>query len=308
MDYVRNHIIAGGRGGNPAMISVNMEPVRLNKGMEVAVKSIALGNIFNVSDKNKSFELQLDLEMVNWIKAMTGSDEPKAEDDEMSSDEEYEETEETAEETAEETVEETPFFNKKFIINVTKGNYIARKSLCIAVVNEINILIDAINDEHGINVEKCQTQETKDPKNPSTNLIKVTLPSILSIIRTVNEPDDVFTLMGASFNEKSFTFRRGKIENNMQLCFLYLNIVQQSQINGRKSRIVAPFPVRPSEGYTYFEFKDPTYIPIEVRQFSMVALTLLDIKGNVIGIDNHYDTVVTLNFRQNPLHNSVQQL
>ena len=296
MDYVRNHVIAGGKGGDPARISVNMEPVRLNRGMEVAVKSVALGNIFNVSDKNKTIEVEIDSEQLKMIKVMSIESETKPGTEDDSDDDMFEESEETA------------LFNKRYSINVTKGSYIARKSLCIAVINEMNELIDAINDEEGVKIEKCKMDESKDPKNPSVNIIKVSIPHILTIIRTNREPDDVFTLMGASFAENYFIFRRGPIQNNMQLCFLYLNIIQQSQINGHKSRIVSPFPIRPSEGYTYFEFKSPTYIPIEVRQFSMVSLTLLDIKGNTIGIDNQYDTVVTLNFRQNLLLNSVQQL
>ena len=295
MDYVRNHVIAGGRGDNPALVSVNMEPVRLNKGMEVAVKSIAVGDIFNVSDKNKDIMIEVDsylLQTAMTLKSLTKPREDEDEDedeDETSSDGEFVEPDEDL------------LVNKRYLLTIPKASYTLRKTLCLAVVKELNRLIANLIAEYDVEIEECVITESADQKNPSVRILTVTIPDILLIKRNTAEPDDIFSLLSASFSGKNFSFRRGKIENSMQLCFIYMNIVQQSQINGYRSRVVAPFPMYPSRGYTFFEFQSPTYIPIEVREFSMVTISLLDIKGNIIGIDNRFDTVATLHFRQNPV-------
>ena len=121
-----------------------------------------------------------------------------------------------------------PQSNKKYLITIPKASYVARKNLCIAVVTELNKLIDALNVEHGIELDLFVAKESADPKNPSSVVITVSYPvSILTIRYNKAESDNIFSLMGASFGDGYFAFRRGRIENSMQLCFVYLNIVQQ---------------------------------------------------------------------------------
>ena len=85
-------------------------------------------------------------------------------------------------------------------------------------------------------------------------------------------------------------------EKQMMGCF-YLNIVENSFINGRKSRIlcICPFQFRP--GYSFYEFQNPTYVPIEVKEFSNISLSILDFNGKFMSFSNKFDTVVTLEMR-----------
>ena len=59
-------------------------------------------------------------------------------------------------------------------------------------------------------------------------------------------------------------------------------------------------PLRLSAWLRIFEFSNPSYVPVEVREFSDITLSILDFNGNFIPFSNEFDTVVTLEMR--PLH------
>ena len=105
------------------------------------------------------------------------------------------------------------------------------------------------------------------------------------------------TLINAFYDGGTLSAHTGEITERTELAFVYLNIVQNSYINGRKSRIACVFPVRSRTGYSFFDFSNPTYVPIEVREFSEISITFRDIRGNMLGISNNFDTVVTLHVK-----------
>ena len=74
----------------------------------------------------------------------------------------------------------------------------------------------------------------------------------------------------------------GDIKSSVDICFIYLNIVQFSFINGRRSRLLCVCPIECKRGYTYIEFANPTYTPIEVQEFSDMSMTIIrDIYGKL---------------------------
>ena len=58
--------------------------------------------------------------------------------------------------------------------------------------------------------------------------------------------------------------------------------------------MLAIFPVESVKGYTYFEFHNPIYMPIEVKEFSVIDIELRDIKGELLKINNSDDTVISM--------------
>ena len=58
--------------------------------------------------------------------------------------------------------------------------------------------------------------------------------------------------------------------------------------------MLAVFPVESVKGYTHFEFHNPNYVPIEVKEFSEIDIELRDIKGKLLKINNSYDTVISM--------------
>ena len=67
MSFTRNYVIAGGRGDDPANISMKMEPIKLQNKMELAVKSVAYGEIFNVTEVNNTFKIKISLGVLDIV-------------------------------------------------------------------------------------------------------------------------------------------------------------------------------------------------------------------------------------------------
>ena len=79
--------------------------------------------------------------------------------------------------------------------------------------------------------------------------------------------------------------------------FLYVNIVENSYINGRLSRNLSTVPLDLKRGWSYYEFRNPTYVPIDVKEFSKIVLEIRDMNGNFVCFDSSFKTVVTLHLK-----------
>jgi hypothetical protein len=92
------------------------------------------------------------------------------------------------------------------------------------------------------------------------------------------------------------------------LAFLYASPVENSLINDKESRLLAPFPVNSKNGYSYVEFAQPIYRDISVRQFMDISFFILDSNGkkidfNLFGDDidqehREYPTILNLHIRR----------
>ena len=90
----------------------------------------------------------------------------------------------------------------------------------------------------------------------------------------------------------------GEIKSSVDICFLYLNIVQISFINGRRRRLLCVCLIECKRGYTYKEFANPTYTLIEVQEFSDMSMSIRDIHRKLLDLDNRFDTVATLHMKK----------
>ena len=96
------------------------------------------------------------------------------------------------------------------------------------------------------------------------------------------------------------------------LAFLYASPVENSLINDKESRLLAPFPVNSKNGYSYVEFAQPIYRDISVRQFMDISFYILDSNGkkidfNLYGDDidqehREYPTILNLHIRRPPVY------
>eukprot|EP00116_Pleurobrachia_bachei_P019489 sb/3479751/ len=110
-------------------------------------------------------------------------------------------------------------------------------------------------------------------------------------------PCSLLTYVGGEKGEGVWKVENNKLINRQIMGCLYLNIVENSFINGKKSRILCMCPFDYQPGYAFFEFRNPTYVPVEVREFSDISLSILDFNGKFVPFSNSYDTVVTLEMR-----------
>ena len=94
------------------------------------------------------------------------------------------------------------------------------------------------------------------------------------------------------------------------LSFLYSSVVENSLINNKESRLLTTIPLTSKRGYNYFQFSQPIYRAISVRQFMEISFEVLDrhgkfLKFNLFG-DNlkedqesrEYPTILQLHIRK----------
>ena len=120
-----------------------------------------------------------------------------------------------------------------------------------------------------------------------------------NLIHIKEKPDTPWGLLGRSDDIK---VSRISIENKDLLvgiypAFLYVNIVKNSYINGKKSRNLAVLPLKRQQGYSFYEVKNPVYVPIEVHQFSEIVLELRDLDGVLVPFNPKWNTAITLHLK-----------
>ena len=76
--------------------------------------------------------------------------------------------------------------------------------------------------------------------------------------------------------------------------FLYVNIVESSYINGKLSRNLSIIPLNMKHGWSFYEFNEPLYTPIDVQEFSKIILEIRDMNGDYVTFDPLFRTVITL--------------
>ena len=123
----------------------------------------------------------------------------------------------------------------------------------------------------------------------------LTLPSNLEFIGGASETP--FTLIEANIRDNVVIARDRDIPDDTVMCFMYVSIIEQSYINGKKSRILSVLPLKSCRGYSFYQNRIPTYVPVEVRQFADISISLRDIRGELIEMDNSQDTIISLHLK-----------
>ena len=108
-----------------------------------------------------------------------------------------------------------------------------------------------------------------------------------------------------------------KVIVTTRLGFLYCNVVENSLINNKESRLLCIFPIVSKRGYSFYEVKEAIYKPISVLQFSTITFTILDSEGDLVefslegdqltnkGDDKKkYPTLLNLHIRQRAINRS----
>ena len=67
-----------------------------------------------------------------------------------------------------------------------------------------------------------------------------------------------------------------------RLGFLYCNVIENSLINNKESRLLCIFPIVSKRGYSFYEVKEAIYKPISVLQFSTITFTIVDSEGELV--------------------------
>ena len=275
MSYTRNYVIAGGRGGTPASLSVKMDPVKLDTKMGIALKSIACGELANVTHSCNTFKILYRGEIASDLKYHSTA---------SSVNMVYSLVDSFADSTKHISYDVSVEEYREITLTVPPKRYELREDLFGQVVAAINKFLA----ENG-NEVNCEI-------NNSYGKLSCSFPENVKMVRT--DKKSPLTVMDAKVWENEITAEVGEIKPSTDICFIYLNIVQFSFINGKRSRLLCVCPIESKEGYSYIEFANPTYTPIEVHEFSDMTLSIRDIHGKLLELDDRYDTVATLHMKR----------
>ena len=131
-----------------------------------------------------------------------------------------------------------------------------------------------------------------------------------------NKPDDskysIDTSQMTSRNRKNLSVTEVSVPITpivkTDLAFLYCSIVENSLVNNEETRVLTTIPITSSRGYNYFQFAQPIYRSISVRQFMDISLHILDVNGNYMNFNLYgddvdkknrkYPTILNLHIRQ----------
>ena len=264
MDLVQNMVITSGRGDNPAKLNTHVEPIKLDKHMGLAITSFSHGEVSNIYDGNNKIYVQRHIETVK----LPGTDI-----------------------TAEQLV---PIASKK--ANYTRGMVrlkipVGRYKTTLSILKEIEI---AIKTHYGSISGSYFTIKS------SRSSGKIIL-SIVGIDIFVDEKSDSpWSLLDISNDLKhksQYEMENKDLLSGIQTAFLYVNIVENSYINGKLSRNLSVLPLSQNAGCSFYEFKNPSYIPIEVKNFSEILLEIRNTRGDYAPINPNCNTVITLHLK-----------
>ena len=159
------------------------------------------------------------------------------------------------------------------------------------ILNEISDIVSTLDTQVGL---------TKRPRLEITvrlrrNSVKVSTSNINIIVSNKRETPWEMLGIDADINASN-NVEVDKLDFSLWTVpsFLYVNIVENSYINGKLSRNLSTIPLSLKRGWTFFEFNNPTYVPIDVKEFSKIVLELRDMNGNYICFNSNYRTVVTV--------------
>ena len=87
------------------------------------------------------------------------------------------------------------------------------------------------------------------------------------------------------------------LPNKTTIVFIYSNIIEESFINGIKSRLLCVIPMVSKFGATFHEVKTLTYYPVQILEISSILFEMRDEGGHLLSMCNDIDTTITLHMR-----------
>ena len=322
MDHPHNFVVVGDNSESPARFSTQLQPVKLDQNVGMAINSIFHGSIHNITSENQHVTYEVDIFKIP--DSSTGILIP-GED---------------------ETLGREPLIGKiervRESFKLKIGNYSSTLSILKVIAGWFEDQFPSDDEDWDINsggrrggrnraggrgrVESRDSHETEGgaahggldrdarrikPDKPlrlevdesslddvSEGFIKIT-PRNMSLIIDKTTPWSLIGLGSHSRVRKNKTLQVRNVifSKSIEPAFLYSNIVENSYINGKLSRNLATIPLSLRSGWNFYEFKYPVYIPIDVKEFSKILLELRDMNGKLIQFDPSFRTILNLHIK-----------
>ena len=270
MHDISNIAIIGGADENPAYFETQIEPTKLTTAYEVCVSSICHGEVYNIHEGNNTVYFyhgnRLEIERVKQIRGKARI---------ISRPEEVPE-------------QDRGLYNPSSLstVQIPKGNYESS-------INLFWVIASVIRDTLGLT-------KKRDGINPSLdkmyNVISVEMTGIYLLIEGVT--DGPWSLLGVHADQyENFTVMNKDLYSTEFPAIIHANIVENSYVNGKLTHKLGIVPIKNRVGWSFYMPKNPTYVPIAVREFSKIKIMLRDINNEYIRFNPFYKTVITLNIR-----------
>ena len=185
------------------------------------------------------------------------------------------------------SIENTPITIKDYVVQIPNGYYANTYIIMLKIRDVMNTKIKSLKFKkaRSVTVDGGYTGPT----------LSIQLHSIE--IHVEDKHDSPWRLMDIESDVKKTRTVVNKNFSSITPSLLYANIVENSYINGKKSRNLGVVPLNQHDGYSFYEFQNPVYIPIEVHQFSEILLELRDLNGEYIKFDSKLNTIISLHLK-----------
>ena len=269
MSHPHNLVVVGSNEETPAKFFTQLDPIKLSQNMGMAIKSIFHGSINNVTSENKKIPFLVNLNpheggIPDWVG-------------------EY--------------------------LEIEEGNY----SSTLAIVKAIAIEFKKAFGGGGSGARRRKPTRTArliKPNNPpyidinesemdvnGNGFITITPRNMILKINK-ETPWSVFWSRDHIIEDNfSLRIRNVNYTETIQPTFLYSNIVENSYINGKLSRNLSTIPLSMNNGWNFYEFHNPTYVPIDDKEFSKFIVELRDMNGKFIKFDPEFKTIINLHIK-----------
>lgn len=271
-------IVVVGEGVNPSKLQTQFDPIKLKSAMTMAVTSISHGEVINVTEHNNQFRIWLipdhaveKARKYRIVKSIEFSGNKDASD---------------VVETDEEFVLREEFMR---IVVIDEGRYNTKAEILAAIETKITSIASLEADlPYLISAQLARTSGHTYYTLTTSNIYIETagckLWHFLGVYRDI-EPD------------LQVTIEDEEINFGIETAFLYVNIVESSYINNKLSRNLSVLPISLFRGASYYEVKNPVYLPIIVKDFTHIDLELRNIHGKLVKFVKGSSLIITLNLR-----------
>ena len=321
MNHPHNFVVVGDNSKNPARFSTQLQPIKLDQNVGMAINSIFHGSIHNITSENQHVIYEVD--MIKIPDHTEGMIIP------------------TEVESIIPKITKIEKVRESFKLEM--GNYSSTLSILKVIASWFEEQFPSDDEDWGANsggrrggrsrgggrarVESRNQPEYETwvedseyldrdarrikPEKPlrleidesslddvSEGFIKITAKNMSLII----DKTTPWSLIGfdphsAIRKNRTFQVRNVIFSKTIEPAFLYSNIVENSYINGKLSRNLATIPLSLRSGWNFYEFKYPVYIPIDVKEFSKIILELRDMNGKPIQFDSSFRTILNLHIK-----------
>ena len=266
MINIKSIVITGGYEGNPSKFVTQLEPTKVSENTEIAVSSIFHGEVFNMREGNNKLHVaRIDIDdEIHMANPLGVGD-----------------TNEIAKRVF------SKYRHLLQTVTIPPGYYPSSFVLCLKIEE---IIVDTLN------IPKRSFTVTIDKHR---GILQIRMTGVY-IENREDSPWGMLRVQGDLFHVHELP--NLVYENEQIPGFLYMDIVENSYINGKLSRNLTVAPLKMSSVWNYYEFTNPRFTSINVHEFSKILVELRDVTGEYVPFNPAYKTILTLCIRSSPLY------